>query len=801
MRLYIIFLILFFVILSLKAGGSGENVALVVNEDSWASLTIANKFINLRKIPPSNVIYLKQIPSFTLITFDNFKKDILFKTLTILEQRGLACQIDYLVYSSDFPYCIDINEVVDIKRARRDLNPYASITGLTYLYQYVLRNNKRYQRLKCNNYMSRRFLGAKDTPWLDIEKALYQQALIHLRQKNWKHARKILQKLLPKHHQSPSLLYNLACCLAQMGKKEKALKFLDQAVKSGWFNHIHTIQDSDLKNLQESNKFQKLLKQMEKNKPFYNFQTNGFRNAYNWGVGGSKLKTGEGVRYLLSTMLGYSSGRGNSLKEILKLLRRSAEADSSFPNGTIYYVVNNNIRSKARHSGYDSAIEVLKGMGVKAKKINGIIPRNKKDVMGAMIGTPEFSWKDSGSIILPGAICEHFTSCGGMLSETAIQTPLSEFIRYGASGSSGTVTEPYAIKQKFPNPFLHVHYTRGCSLAESFYQSIHTPLQLLIVGDPLCQPWAKTPSISISGVKKDQRVKGTITLYPRSESRIPIHHFELFVSGRRHDVCLPGGSLIFDTSKFLDGRTNIRIVGVLTNAVQTKGSLIIPVNISNKRYNLEVSITDRKVKWDEILTIDASMKNARKILFLHNLRVLAEIDGSKATLQFSPKKLGLGKINIKVIALKNKKHGVVKNLPVEIVPPAYLPSLKKDNYTNRGLTITTRGISREEVLLPLSKNWLKKYKISHNQTFVLEGYFDVSSTDLYQFQLNYKGNLELSIDQKELLNTKENSGWNYVLAPLQKGRHHLFLIAKLQSNKLEIKFGNKGVYSIGSKNF
>jgi len=55
------------------------------------------------------------------------------------------------------------------------------------------------------------------------------------------------------------------------------------------------------------------------------------------------------------------------------------------------------------------------------------------------------------------------------------QTPLTEFLRFGAAGASGTVTEPYAIPAKFPDPFVHVHYVAGCCLAESFYQSITGP--------------------------------------------------------------------------------------------------------------------------------------------------------------------------------------------------------------------------------------------------------------------------------------------------------------------------------------
>ena len=43
---------------SARAGGGPENVAVVVNADSWASLAVANKYVALRRIPECNVIYL-----------------------------------------------------------------------------------------------------------------------------------------------------------------------------------------------------------------------------------------------------------------------------------------------------------------------------------------------------------------------------------------------------------------------------------------------------------------------------------------------------------------------------------------------------------------------------------------------------------------------------------------------------------------------------------------------------------------------------------------------------------------------
>ena len=60
-----------------------------------------------------------------------------------------------------------------------------------------------------------------------------------------------------------------------------------------------------------------------------------------------------------------------------------------------------------------------------------------------------------------------------------------EFLRHGAAGSSGTVTEPYAIQAKFPTPFIQTVYAHGYTLGEAFYQSVSGPYQLLIVGDAL----------------------------------------------------------------------------------------------------------------------------------------------------------------------------------------------------------------------------------------------------------------------------------------------------------------------------
>ena len=111
---------------------------------------------------------------------------------------------------------------------------------------------------------------------------------------------------------------------------------------------------------------------------------------------------------------------------------------------------NGDIRSKVRQAGFPDAVKKLKALGVAAEIVEGNVPEGKNDVQGAMLGVADFDWKASQSTILPGTICEHFTSFGGDMHAGAGQTPLSELLRYGAAAASGTVTEPYAIAQQVP---------------------------------------------------------------------------------------------------------------------------------------------------------------------------------------------------------------------------------------------------------------------------------------------------------------------------------------------------------------
>src|SRR3954454_20145218 len=95
-----------------RAGGGPENIILLVNTNSEASKTIANNYINWRQIPAGNVLYLdwKGVPS--TISGEVFRETILLPTLPAHDQPLLEPQVDYIVYSSDFPWRIDMRQML-----------------------------------------------------------------------------------------------------------------------------------------------------------------------------------------------------------------------------------------------------------------------------------------------------------------------------------------------------------------------------------------------------------------------------------------------------------------------------------------------------------------------------------------------------------------------------------------------------------------------------------------------------------------------------------------------------------------
>jgi hypothetical protein len=365
-------------------------------------------------------------------------------------------------------------------------------------------------------------------------------------------------------------------------------------------------------------------------------------------------------------MLGYSDGRGNSVDEIVNYLRRAAMADGTRPTGTIYLMkVNDEVRSSTRDVSFPPIVALLQQEGVRAEIVEGVLPRGRDDVMGIMTGRAKLPFAQNPCKIQPGAICEHLTSFGGDLRQAAHQTPLSEFLRYGAAGASGTVIEPFALQIKFPHPIMHVHYARGATLAEAFYQSIGSPYQLLIVGDPLCRPWARIPQIAVDGLSDNQTVRDIVTVRPRSES-LPVSSFRLFVDGRFIQECRPGDVFEIDTTKVGEGYHELRVVGIEDSPLKSQGRLVIPIEVANHGAEIEATVQPRVVDAGGRVECFLSAPRSSSILLFHNRRRLGGVQGNHGVVTFDAQSLGRGPVLLTAVGLGNQPSAKVFSSPISL---------------------------------------------------------------------------------------------------------------------------------------
>src|ERR1051325_5287726 len=95
----------------LWAGGSGLNVAVVVNAASTNSLELGNYYCERRQVPPQNVLRINWPISGAAVTWSgpDFTNYLLNPLGAMLASRQLTNQIDFLLLSMDIPYRIQIN--------------------------------------------------------------------------------------------------------------------------------------------------------------------------------------------------------------------------------------------------------------------------------------------------------------------------------------------------------------------------------------------------------------------------------------------------------------------------------------------------------------------------------------------------------------------------------------------------------------------------------------------------------------------------------------------------------------------
>jgi uncharacterized protein (TIGR03790 family) len=530
------------------AGGGPENVFVVVNARGAKSKEVANHYIAIRHIPSCNVFYVAAPVDSFIITGEDFRDKILLPVLVEIDKRGLRPQIDYVVYSCEFPCRIDCAKLLNLPNDASPTRPTASLTGATYLYQFVEQVDPNLPQLNTNFY----------------------------------------------------------CMANEFGSQS----------------------------------------------------TRAFRSKYQWRPGGARVAQG-GLSYMLSAQLGCVLDYGSSIDQIKSYLNRAAAADGTRPAGTFYYMKNGDVRSTVRDAGYPAAITELKILGLKAELGAGVVPVDAGPLLGLTTGSTNVRLT-AGTSFAPGALVDNLTSQGAVFAaprppqtDPKPQTRIAEYLNLGAGGASGTVIEPMAVPPKFPSPALHVHYARGSSMAEAFYQSVQGPFQLQIMGDPLCQPWALIPQVTVNGIAEGATISGQATLTPSAKlfGKRVVDRFELFIDGVAHSTHAAGETITLDTTQLADGHHELRVVAIDGTPVETQGRWIANVVVANGKDSTTLSsATGASVAGTAVvLNVQSTVDGVTVVM--HNEVEVGRVKGRQDVISVPVDKVGRGLVTFEARTL------------------------------------------------------------------------------------------------------------------------------------------------------
>jgi tetratricopeptide (TPR) repeat protein len=748
------------------AGGGPETTLVVVHTRSPASRRIANEYVALRGVPDANVLHLDGVPTLRILPYDAFRERILLPVLAAIRERGLA--IDTVAYSADFPFGVDLAAGLDAS-VPREITRVGSLTGLTYFARRLEAGGLRAAvALDANRYFRRdlaRPQRRSAPPPSAEDLALHGRAVEALGSRRWKEAAELYAEFVRRYPHHPESFYNLACCLARLERGDEAVARLREAIEAGFADGAHMARDEDLASLRGRADFQALLDALQPG-PARVQRAHGFSSRYAWTGAEDPVEDEASLdRYLLAVQLAYTGEWGNSVPEALAYLRSAAGSDGARPSGTFYFCANGDVRSTTREGAFAAAIEALRRRGKRAERLDasvpgqtGVLPIGRDDVAGAVIGAASFDWASSKSRILPGAIVEHLTSFGAAFDHGG-QTKLSELLRHGAAGASGTVTEPFAIQAKFPHPFVHVHYADGCSLAEAFYQSVAGPYQLLIVGDPLARPHATFAKIEVAWPAGP--VSGEVALHAAVEPQPG--RVELFVDGRPI-----GPATTFDAGAFDAGAHDVRVVAVEAGRVETRSFAAAIVEFGRR---VEARGPERVV-YGAPIALKAAASGATAFEVWHQGRRVDDAGEGGGGLEVASDRVGPGPVELRVRArFADGKSAWSAPVRVFVADPAPLPAIATTTRSLPGL----RGVDLAEGGARRPIAFASLDQVPAGRRVALAGEMEAPRDGAYQLVVAGFGTLSLSVGGVKVFDRTELRGLDFALVGLAAGWHPIAL--------------------------
>ena len=170
------------------------------------------------------------------------------------------------------------------------------------------------------------------------------------------------------------------------------------------------------------------------------------------------------------------------------LIERAIAADATAPAGSVYLVRTLDTPRNVRAATYRD-VERMQANRFHIVELSTPVAQEVEAAIAYFTGTAQV--EELAHIrFLPGAVADHLTSTGGVLSG-GTQMSSAAWLDQGATASYGTVSEPCNHLTKYPNiEVLLRHYGRGDTILEAYWKSVEMPGQGLFIGEPLARPYA-----------------------------------------------------------------------------------------------------------------------------------------------------------------------------------------------------------------------------------------------------------------------------------------------------------------------
>ena len=181
---------------------------------------------------------------------------------------------------------------------------------------------------------------------------------------------------------------------------------------------------------------------------------------------------------------------GTRVADVRALIDRGVASDGTSPSGTAYLLSTSDRARNTRAVRYPLVDKL--GLPLRVVRLQADELRDRQDVLFYFTGIGTVAGLETLRF-LPGAVADHLTSTGGVLTGREQMSAL-RWLEAGATGSYGTVAEPCNFPMKFPFPaMLIARYMRGETLIEAYWKSVAWPGQGLFIGEPLAAPFRARP--------------------------------------------------------------------------------------------------------------------------------------------------------------------------------------------------------------------------------------------------------------------------------------------------------------------